>query len=170
MAAVLRAYGADFDVDAFLVGCTLPVCTVKCRGEPVLPASQPGGRRHQWSGVHMSVSDADFSKFPRQVAEATAFLRAEAEQVRRLCQWPGVEEVTLDFGVERRDVAVQCDFLPPELVRLAGSLGLGIELSQYPPLEARRKRERMKWLAGSNHECAAPDIRRYSCLVVGMVR
>jgi len=30
-------------------------------------------------------------------------------------------------------VALQCDYLPPELVCIAGSLGLGIELSQYPP-------------------------------------
>ena len=36
-----------------------------------------------------------------------------------------------DFGVERRDVAIQCDYLTPELVRLAGLLGLGIEVSLY---------------------------------------
>jgi hypothetical protein len=141
MSAVLRAYGADFDVDAFLAGCTLPVCAVKRRGEPALPASQPNGRRHERSGVHVSASDADFGEFPRQVAEAAAFLQTEAEQVRRLCEWPGIEDVTLDFGVERRDVAVQCDFLPPELVRLAGSLGLGIELSQYPPLQEAKDAE-----------------------------
>ncbi len=132
MSAILRAYGDDFDVDAFLVDCRMPVFAVIRRGEPVFPASQPDGRRHDQSGVHVSASDADFNEFPRQVAEATAFLRAEAGQVRRLCEFPGVEGVTLDFGIERRDVAVQCDSLPPELVRRAGSLGLGIELSQYP--------------------------------------
>jgi hypothetical protein len=78
---VLRAYGVDFDVDAFLAGCTLPVCAVKRRGELVFPASQPEGRRHEQSGVHVSASDADFGEFPRQVAEATSFLRAEAEQI-----------------------------------------------------------------------------------------
>ena len=51
---------------------------------------------------------------------------------RRLCTFPGVETVALDFGIERRDVAVQCDRLPEELIRLAGTLGLGIELSHYP--------------------------------------
>lgn len=132
MSAVLRAYGEAFDVDAFLAGCTLPVCAVKRRGEPVCPASQPNGRRHEQSGVHVPVSEADFGEFPRQVADAMAFLRAEAEQIRRLCEWPGVEGATLDFGVERREVTVQCDHLPAELVRLAGSLGLAIELSQYP--------------------------------------
>jgi hypothetical protein len=135
MSAVLRAYGTDFDVDAFLIGCTLPVCAVKRRGEPVSPVSQPNGRRHEWSGVHVSASDAEFDQFPQQVEEATEFLRAHTEQLRRLRDFPGVEGVTLDFGVARRDVPVQCDHLPAELVRLAGALGLGIELSQYPAQE-----------------------------------
>jgi hypothetical protein len=134
VSAVLRAYGDDFDVGAFLVGCTLPVCAVMRRGEPVNPATQPHGRRHQQSGVHVSASEADFHEFPRQAAPAAAFLGAEFEQVRRPCEWPGVEGVTLDFGVERRDVAVQCDVLPAELVRVAGQLGLAIEFSQYPAL------------------------------------
>src|SRR4029453_13649532 len=54
---------------------------------------------------------------------------------RRLCTFSGVESVTLDFGISRRDVAVQCSQLPSELVRLAGSLGLNIELSLYPAIE-----------------------------------
>jgi hypothetical protein len=132
MPAVLRASGRDFDVDAFLAGCTLPICTAYRQGEPVFSASQPNGRRHEQSGMHVSASDAGFKEFPRQVEEAAAFLRANAEEVRRLCEFPGVEGVTLDFGIARRDVAVQCDHLPAELVRLAGLLGLSIELSQYP--------------------------------------
>ena len=134
MSSVLRAYGDDFDVDAFLTGCTLPICAVKRRGDPVLPVSRPYGRGHEQSGIHVTVSDAGFDDFPRQAAEAIEFLQREFGQIRRLCAWPGVECVTLDFGVERRDVAVQCDLLPPELVRIAGALGLAIELSQYPVL------------------------------------
>ena len=129
MSTVLRAYGDAFDVDAFLDGCSLPVCAVKRRGQPVFPGSQPDGRRHERSGVHVSVSDAGFDDFGQQVADAIAFLRVETKQILRLRECPGVEGVTLDFGIERRDAAVQCDYLPPELVRLAGSLGLGIELS-----------------------------------------
>jgi hypothetical protein len=136
MSAVLRAYGADFDVDTFLAACTLQVVAVKRRGEPVSPATQPDGRRHERSGVHVAASDASLEEFPRQAQETTEFLRTEFEQIRRLCAFPGVEDVTLDFGIARRDVAVQCDFLPPELVRLAGSLGLGIEISHYPALVA----------------------------------
>ncbi len=132
MPAVLRAYGVEFNVDEFLAGCTRPVCAVKRRGAPVSPASQPDGRRHEQSGIHILASDADFSEFPRQVEESVMFLHRNEAEVRRLCQFTGVEGVTLDFGIERRDVPVQCDRLPAELVRLPGSLGLNIELSQYP--------------------------------------
>jgi hypothetical protein len=134
MPAVLRAYGADFDVDAFLAGCTLPVCAVKRRGEPVFPVSQPNGRQHERSGVHVSASDADFTEFRQQVEESVAFLRGNSAEVQLLCEFPGVKSVTLDFGLVRRDdVAIQCDHLPSELVRLAGSFGLSLELSHYPP-------------------------------------
>jgi hypothetical protein len=52
--------------------------------------------------------------------------------LKRLTSWPGVDGVVLDFGIERRDVVVQCDVLPPDLLRVVGELGRAIELSQYP--------------------------------------
>ena len=106
MPAVLRAYGKNFDVDAFLANCTLPVCEVKRKGQPVFPASKPDGRRHEASGVHVLASDEDFNQFPRQVEESITFLQGSEVEVRRLCSFPGVEGVTLDFGIERRDVPV----------------------------------------------------------------
>jgi hypothetical protein len=131
VSAVLRAAGPEFDVDAFLAGCTMPVCHVYRRGEPLDPA-HPGGRLNRLSGVSVEVSDAGFDEFAEQVADAVAFLWAEAGQVRRLVGWPGVEGVTLDFGLAWRDVVAQTDHFPAELVRLTGEMGLALELSHYP--------------------------------------
>jgi len=141
MSAVLRAYGAEFAVDEYVAGCKLPICAVIRRGEPVFPNTQPNGRRHEQSGVHIIVSDAEFEQFPQQVEDAIAFLNRENDQLRALCQFPGVEAARLDFGVARRDVAVQCDYLPPDLIRIASELGLGVEISLYwavdePPARA----------------------------------
>jgi hypothetical protein len=136
MPAVLRAYGSHFDVDAYLADCPLPVCAVKRRGEPVFPASRPDGRRHTESGVHVLASGAGFDDFSVQVEEAIAFLRTYDGELRRLRGFPGIETVTLDFGIERRDGWLQCDRLPSELLQLAGTLGFDIELSQYPPGQA----------------------------------
>jgi hypothetical protein len=131
MPAVLRAYGRTFNPDAFLATSTLPVCTVKRLGEPRAPGSEAKGH-HDQSGIHIAVSDADFSEFPAQLDDAITFLSANEPELRRLYAFPGVESLSLDFGIARREVAVQCDRLPPTLVALAGSLGLAIELSQYP--------------------------------------
>jgi hypothetical protein len=132
MAAVLRVSGAAFDPDRFCAGSGLQPCRLYRKGEPTLPASEPDGRRNDRSGINVVASEADFGEFPRQVEEATAFLLAHREELARLRDFPGVEAMTLDFGIARRDVVVQCDYLPPDLLRVVGELGMGIELSQYP--------------------------------------
>jgi hypothetical protein len=137
MSAVLRAYGEQFDVDRFLDGCALTVCAVKRIGEPVFPASQPNGRKQERSGVHISVSSAEFENFQQQISDAIDFLKHNGEQIKRLREFSGVDGVTLDFGIARRDVLVQYDRFPAELIQLAGSLGLDIELSQYPINQAK---------------------------------
>jgi hypothetical protein len=131
MAAILRSYGVEFDPDRFCAESGLKPCAIYRRGEPVRPATKPDGRKHEGSGIDVIVSGADFHEFPRQVEEATAFLEARKEELLRLRALPGLESMTIDFGIARRGV-VQFDFLPPSLIRLAGELGLGIELSQYP--------------------------------------
>jgi hypothetical protein len=87
--------------------------------------------------MHVVVSDADFHEFPKQVVATTAFLLAESDEIHRLRTFPGLEDLILDFGIERRDVAVQSDHLPADLIRAAGALGLGIDLSQYPPRDVK---------------------------------
>jgi hypothetical protein len=137
MSAVLRAYGVNFDVTAFLKDCSLPACSVKRRGELVHP-SQPNGQRHEESGIHIPVSDAEFSDLPRQIEDAIAFLTVNSSQMKRLAEFPGVESLTLDFGIARRNVCVQCDNLPANLIQLAASYGLNVELTQYPVEEAEK--------------------------------
>lgn len=132
MSAVLRASGPDFDVDAFVPHPDWTIANVFHRGEPRLPHSQQDWGTHRHSGLYIVVSDADLRDFAGQVANAIEFLSAYAEEVRTLAGWPGMDGVVLDFGIERRDTATQCDCFPAELVRLAGACGLALELSQYP--------------------------------------
>jgi hypothetical protein len=81
--------------------------------------------------MNIVAGEAGFDEFEKQVAEATRFLVAHSDEIRRLASFPGVELSTLDFGINQRAVPAQCDYLPPELVRVAASLNLGIELSHY---------------------------------------
>ncbi len=132
---VLRASGPDFDVDAFLAQSTLKPCAVFHRGEPRFPGGELADRRCEQSGMNVVASQADFD-FALQVKEATAFLSAHAEEIRQLAAFSGVEGVTLDFSSGQRDVPLQCHNFPPDLIRAAAGLGLGIELSLYAISEA----------------------------------
>jgi hypothetical protein len=109
----------------------MPVTKVYVRGEPRL-TNRPKGKRSDLSGVNVTVSRADFTNLERQIRDALAFLKKHKRDIRRAGRAVGVEQMTLDFGIARRDVAAQFDYFPPELVSAAGQLGLGLELSQYP--------------------------------------
>jgi hypothetical protein len=127
LAVVLRASGPDFDVDAFVVDCDWDISKVYHRGE-----AQPDGRKHTESGLNVVVSDAGFHEFTEQIEDAIEFLKDGAFEVRKLAAFPGVMGIVLDFGIAWRDVVAQSDQFPAELVRLAGSCGIALELSHYP--------------------------------------
>jgi hypothetical protein len=124
---MFRATGSDFAVDKFLQQSTLTPNSVWRRGE-----SRLGKRVHEGFGFSMVVSEADMSNPPQQVEDAIAFLKANQIELKQLQNFPGIERIYLDFGIEDRDVAVQCDYFPPELLRLSGNLNIGIEVTRYP--------------------------------------
>jgi len=70
-----------------------------------------------------------------QAAEAVRFIRASRAELIRTRSYPGVEHMTLDFATVYRDVVVQSERLPADLVAEAASVGMEIEISFYPPPE-----------------------------------
>jgi hypothetical protein len=50
----------------------------------------------------------------------------------RLVAFLGVERVSLDFGIEERDIAAQSERFPPNLLRILGNLGIFLEFTLYP--------------------------------------
>ncbi len=122
---VLHISGEHFDVDAFLSQSSLQPYRVHHRGEP-------SRRREVFSdsGLSLDISEAD-GQLSEEVSDAVRFLAEHESELRRLQSFPGVTDLRLDFGYYARDVAAQFDYLPPELLARAGSLGIGIELSLY---------------------------------------
>ena len=124
---MLRISGADLDIDSLLAATSLVPEISYRKGE-----TRRNGTIHERSGAAFLVSAADFDDFEAQKNGALIILTERHDAIRTLMQFPGVDGGCLDFGILRRDTVVQCDFFPPELLKLAGELGLGIELSQYP--------------------------------------
>jgi hypothetical protein len=130
MACVLRIGGENLDGDALLRAVALPAYRVDRKGAPRRPRSRGA---FEQSTVHLDVSGAAFADLPKQVADAIRFLETNADAIRAALRFPGVQTATLDFAVEMRNVAINSSYLPPHLLRCAGELGVGIELSSYPP-------------------------------------
>lgn len=88
------------------------------------------------SGFTVDVSRGSKSSLTGQVSDAVAFLKRHGDAFSVLRAAPGVEDMRLDFPIhlriDRETVMAQFDYFPPELVSLAGALGLGLELSIYP--------------------------------------
>jgi hypothetical protein len=128
MPCVLRARGSSFAVDEFLAASTLQPITVFHRGEKQSPQSRPMTA----SGFHTDVSVADFSNLQSQIADAVRFVEQNRGELARLVGFPGVEDVSVDFGIEERDVAAQSERFPPDLLKTLGSLGICLEFTLYP--------------------------------------
>jgi len=140
MSCVLRVYGRQFDVDVWVKRGTLVPCAVHRRGEPRLPATKPNGPKHRWSGCNVVVSDRERTDFAGQLRDVRRFLGRHSRALRALRRRRGVEGAVLDFGVEgREDVVVQGEIISEEVVRLAGGLGLALEISHYPPSRPMRR-------------------------------
>ena len=131
MAAILRVDGKDFDPDRFVADSALAPVQIYRRGEPRQgPGSE--GKVHTTSGLNFMLSDAEFDEFDQQVADAIAFIKFHRDELKRLRDFPGIESATLDFGIRRPDLVVQTNTFPSALIRRAGALGWGIELTQFP--------------------------------------
>jgi hypothetical protein len=133
VSCVLRAIGRDFDVDAFLSDSELTGATTFRRGEPRAGASAARSAREVGpaSGFNLPVGHVELGDLQEQIREATAFLREQEEELRRLSQFPGLEEVCLDFGILSRDIAAQVVVFPAELLWQAGALDIDLVVTHY---------------------------------------
>jgi hypothetical protein len=130
VACYLRAWGAVFDVDAFLAGSSLTWDPIWRKGERkrLRPSSAP--EHHQDSGVTTLAGAGD--EFSAQVEVVMAFLEAHRSELARLVESPGLEKALLDFGVHWDDDSAARFFrFPPELLQLIAALGFELELSVY---------------------------------------
>jgi len=130
---VLHVVGEMLDPKAALSGLALQPYLVYHKGDRVFPHSK---RIHKFGGFKCDVSSPS-GELDQETTEAIEFLTRFQHDLGTLRSASGVEAMSLIFGYDLRidgeECVVQCDFLPPALLRLCGSLGIGITLSLYPP-------------------------------------
>ena len=126
MTCIFRAIGFDFNVNDFLSRSTLKPYKIWRKGEHKTPT-----HINKASGLQLVASEADMDEVPQQIADSIEFLRLHHDELEKLQQYDGAETLILDFGIEDRNDVLQCDRFPPELLRLAGNLGIGSEITRY---------------------------------------
>ena len=130
----LRIYTPDIDADALTELCPLKPSSVHRKGDPRRP-SNPKRGFHTASGICVPVSDAEWDDLPGQVVDAIQFLTKHESWLKQAADLPGLSWFVLDFPSNLRigdnDIVAQTDVFPSDLLRLAGNLGLGIELTTY---------------------------------------
>ncbi|MEO8887131.1 MAG: DUF4279 domain-containing protein [Mucilaginibacter sp.] len=143
MSCVLSIIGEDLNVDAFVSKTKMKWDSVWYKGD-VINRVNPKKKKH--SGVSIATSEADFDDVKTQITETIDFLIKRKENLIHIATTPGIQYVTINFGVDSvidEDHLTQGFFFPPELIKICSELGIGIELSIYKPdmqviLETRR--------------------------------
>jgi len=130
MTCVLWALGTAFDHAAFLADSPLKPGTIYRKGDALFP-SRPDTQVATSSGFSVAVSSAGFDDLNGQISDAIAFLDEHEDELRRLGSFVGVEMVCLNFGVRRRDGAVQTETFPAELLWRAGALDIELAITHY---------------------------------------
>jgi|GEM_PF-632077 hypothetical protein len=134
MSCVLRVSGENFNIHTFKRVTGLKPCAVFIKGKPRYPKTKPDGEKYARSGANVTISTVDFDDFDEQIRDSIEFLK-QCKGALRSYMNLNEGKMVLDYGVSRKDVFVQSDEFPSELLLLAGDLGISIMLSQYPGKE-----------------------------------
>jgi Domain of unknown function (DUF4279) len=133
--AVLHVSGENLDPASVLASLSLQPYRVYRKGERIFSTGPKSRKLHQFGGFCCDVSSAD-GQLSIQAQDAVAFLTEHHDDLARLRDEVTIDKRTIDFGYWSRldgdKVMVQYDSLPAELLRLAGELHIGFELSLYP--------------------------------------
>lgn len=130
MSCVLRVSGRNFDIDSFVSRSSFKPLIIFRRGQRRFQNSTITPEEE--SGMNVSVSEREFADLPGQITDAIQFLTENADELKRLRTLDDVEQVALDFPIQRRDVAVQRDCFPATLLALMGELQIALIISKYP--------------------------------------
>ena len=84
------------------------------------------------------MGEAGLDDFLDQINEAIEFLKSNMQELEKLREYSGLQEIVLDFSVRNERISRQHYRFPPEILSLASRLGAVIEISQYA-IERRAK-------------------------------
>ena len=135
MSCILTIRGKNLDIDALLSKSKLKPYRKSYKGQPRMK-SKPEGEKLSFSSFSIEMSKAGFDNLKKQIADTVRYLKRNKDKLACIATTKEIQHACLDFGIDLRidgkKILIQSDYFPSELLKLAGELGLGIELSLYP--------------------------------------
>ncbi len=137
------------DIDAFVAKTRLRPYKKTYKGQPRFK-TKPEGEKIRYSLLSIETSKANFSDLNKQIKDTIQYIKKNKKKLAHISLTKEIEHATLDFGIDlridKKNVLIQSDKFPSDLLKLAGDLGLDIELSIYPRdlekiLENKKKRK-----------------------------
>ncbi len=130
MGCNLSIIGEHLDVDALETKLGLPGFRKNYKGVPRY-RTNPEKEELPYSYMSTAISDAGFDDLEQQVKDVISYLMQHFDTLKLVSGVKEVQYFNLDFGVDYADKFYQSMYMPPKLVRLAGELGMSIEVSLY---------------------------------------
>ena len=134
MSSVLRINGVSFNVDSFLNETGL-VPYLHYRTGDDIGFTRRGKDKYETNGCSFDLSAADFDNFEQQKIDTISFLTMHFDKLMKVRSYGLKPEdiPIIDFAIESatETYPVQNDYLQPELLKLAGDLSFGINISHY---------------------------------------
>lgn len=131
MSCILRICGKKtLNVDTFVSSLHLKPSLVYRKGEYLK------NNKIEEPQLIFEVSNADTSNLEKQIKDAIKFLKAHQKDLFKVCEVNTIRTIALDFNfnsrIDKEKVAIQYDYFPSELIKLAGNLNISIWLTQWP--------------------------------------
>jgi len=115
-------------------------CVLRATGnfspEQFLARHSVAGTSHRHGSLVVTVSEADGDAFPAQIADALAFIERHADMLRALKTFPGVESLSLNFGLWQVAGPAQYITFTPAISSAAGALGISLSAWFYAVSDA----------------------------------
>ena len=128
---LLKIYSDQDSFKKFERNTVIPVYSIQEKGDI---RRKETGEKYTDYKISFDVSEKDWDDFTGQVNDAIEFLSQYHEEIKNLMNTHKITDAYLDFPLYSRlnsKVVNQNDHLPRELISLAGSLNIGIEMAIY---------------------------------------
>jgi len=128
---VLKIYSDTYSFKGFSEDTDIPIFSVFDKGEY---RNKKRTRVCNENTLSLDVSDKEWDDFPGQAADAISFLSMHYDELLELLSKVSDVSACLDFPIYSRlssEIVNQNDYIPKDLISLAGKLNLEIGMSQY---------------------------------------